>query len=136
MDWPIVAIAALGAAVLGGSVAGALLPEIHPREQRVFRAVNGLPGWLYWPLWGPMQLGNLVVGTVAGLLAALAWGDWRMAVAVDARDGPQAGQPSASCDIGWPSTSACASDRARASRERSCAAPTYRRAGPASRRVT
>ena len=82
MDWPIIAIAALGAAVLGGSVAGALLPEIHPREQRVFRAVNGLPGWLYWPLWGPMQLGNLVVGTVAGLLAALVWGDWPMAVAV------------------------------------------------------
>ncbi len=82
MDWPIIAIAAVGAAVLGGSVAGALLPEIHPLEQRVFRAINGLPGWLYWPLWGPMQLGNLVVGTVAGLVAALVWGDWRMAVAV------------------------------------------------------
>jgi membrane-associated phospholipid phosphatase len=82
MDWPIVVIAAVGALVLAASVAGALLPEIHPREQRVFRALNGLPGWLYWPLWGPMQLGNLVVGTVVGLVAALVWGDWLMAIAV------------------------------------------------------
>ena len=82
MSWPVLAVAVVGAVVFGGSVAGALLPEIHPLEQRVFRAVNGLPGWLYWPLWGPMQLGNLVVGTVAGLLAALAWGDWLMAIGV------------------------------------------------------
>ena len=80
MDWPIVAVAVLGAVVLGGSVAGALLPEIHPREQRVFRAVNGLPGWLYWPLWGPMQLGNLVVGTLVGLVTA--WVAREPAVAV------------------------------------------------------
>jgi undecaprenyl-diphosphatase len=76
-----VALAVLGAAVLAGSVAGARHPTIHPLEARVFHAVNGLPGWLYPVLWGPMQLGNLVVGTLAGL--AVAWwdGDGPMAVA-------------------------------------------------------
>jgi undecaprenyl-diphosphatase len=82
LDWIVVAIAAAGALVLGGSYAGARLPAIHPTEQRVFRALNGLPGWLYWPLWAPMQLGNLAVGTGVGLVVAAVLGEWRMAVAV------------------------------------------------------
>jgi membrane-associated phospholipid phosphatase len=82
VDWIVIGIAAAGALVLGGSYAGARLPEIHPTEQRVFRAVNRLPDWLYWPLWAPMQLGNLAVGTAAGLAVAAVEGDWRMAVAV------------------------------------------------------
>jgi undecaprenyl-diphosphatase len=48
----------------------------------VFHALNGLPGWLYWPLWLPMQLGNLVVGTAVGLLVAWAVGDLAMAIGV------------------------------------------------------
>jgi len=82
MDGVMVGMGAVGAAVLAGSVAGARLPEIHPVEQRVFRSVNGLPGWLYVPLWAPMQLGNLVVGTAAGLAVAWWFDDWRMALAV------------------------------------------------------
>ncbi len=74
--------AAVGVVVLAGSLAGARLPAIDPREQRVFRAVNRLPNWLYRPLWLPMQLGNLVVGTGVGLLVALIRRDWRLAVAV------------------------------------------------------
>jgi undecaprenyl-diphosphatase len=46
----------------------------------VFRAVNGLPDWLYVPLWPVMQLGNLVVGTAAGLVVA--WGAGELSVAV------------------------------------------------------
>ncbi len=72
----------MGLAVLGCSYAGARRPEIGPREQRVFHAVNGLPDWLYWPLWVPMQLGNLVVGTGVGLVVALIRRDWHLAVAV------------------------------------------------------
>lgn len=82
MDWIVIALAATGALVLGGSYLGARLPEIHPVEQRVFGAINHLPGWLYWPLWVPMQLGNLAVGTAAGLLVAAVLGDGTMAVAV------------------------------------------------------
>ncbi|MBK9179427.1 MAG: phosphatase PAP2 family protein [Acidimicrobiales bacterium] len=82
MSWAVVGLATAGALVLAGSLAGARHHEIHPLEQRVFRAVNGLPGWLYGPLWLPMQLGNLVVGTAAGLGVALWFRDWRMAVAV------------------------------------------------------
>ena len=63
-------LAGVGAVVLAGSVAGARHPTIHPLEGRVFHAINGLPGWLYPVLWGPMQLGNLVVGTLAGLAVA------------------------------------------------------------------
>jgi glycosyltransferase 2 family protein len=72
----------VGAVVLALSIVGARHHEIHPLEQRVFRAINGLPGWLYVPLWLPMQLGNLLVGTAAGLGVAFWYGDWPMAVAV------------------------------------------------------
>ena len=77
-----VALAALGAVVLGAAVAGARHPTIRPGEQRAFRMVNGLPGWLYWPLWAPMQLGNLVVGTAVGLVVAWVIDDAKLAVAV------------------------------------------------------
>jgi membrane-associated phospholipid phosphatase len=71
-----------GILVLAGSVAGARRPYIAPLEQRAFRAVNRLPDWLLAPLWVPMQLGNLAVGTAVGLAIALARGDWRLAVGV------------------------------------------------------
>lgn len=67
--WLVVTL--VGLLVLGASLYYASKPAIGPREQRVFEAVNGLPDWLYWPLWPPMQLGNLVVGTAAGLLVAI-----------------------------------------------------------------
>ena len=74
--------AAVGALVLGASIAGAVGDDIAPWERRVFRAVNGLPGWLYVPLWPVMQLGNLVVGTVAGLVVALVAGEISVAIGV------------------------------------------------------
>ncbi|MCU0268894.1 MAG: phosphatase PAP2 family protein [Acidimicrobiales bacterium] len=82
-----ISLAVVGGLVLAGSVLGARHPTIHPLEARAFHAVNGLPDWLYVPLWLPMQLGNLVVGTLVGL--AIAWwaGDWRMAVGVVAAMG-------------------------------------------------
>jgi membrane-associated phospholipid phosphatase len=72
----------VGAVLLVASVLGARHPVIGPREQAVFRALNGLPDVLYWPLWLPMQLGNLVVGTVVGLGMALAATDPGLAIAV------------------------------------------------------
>ncbi len=71
--WIVVAVAGLG--ILGASVVGARGPRIAPVEARVFRRVNGLPDVLYRPLWVPMQLGNLVVGTTVGLVVAVAAGD-------------------------------------------------------------
>ena len=76
-----IAFGVTGALVLAASIAGAR-HEIHPVEQRVFHAVNGLPEWLYWPLWVPMQLGNLLVGTAAGLVLAAHYRSWTMAAAV------------------------------------------------------
>jgi undecaprenyl-diphosphatase len=49
---------------------------------RIFRAINRLPGWLYWILWLPMQLGNLVVGCLAGVAVALWKGDLGIGLAV------------------------------------------------------
>lgn len=82
MDVAAVMLAALGAAVLTASVVGARHDAIPEREQRVFHAVNGLAGWLYVPLWLPMQLGNLVVGTAAGLAVAAWYRSWPTALAV------------------------------------------------------
>ena len=75
-------IAVVGAVVLVLSAVGARRDTIHPREMKAFRVVNGLPGWLYAPLWLPMQFGNLVVGLGVGLVVALLLGDWPVAIAV------------------------------------------------------
>jgi undecaprenyl-diphosphatase len=72
----------VGFLIAAFSIVAARRPDIPPWEVRVFRAVNGLPGWLYWILWLPMQLGNLVVGTLLGLVAA-AWArEWAVAIGV------------------------------------------------------
>ena len=80
LSW--LALSGIGVAVLGASTAGARRDDIAPWEARVFHAVNGLPGWLYWILWVPMQLGNLVVGTLVGLVCALVAGEALVAVGV------------------------------------------------------
>jgi undecaprenyl-diphosphatase len=74
--------AAFGAVVLAVSIAAALGPRIPVWEQRLFRVVNGWPGWLFVPLWPVMQLGNLAVGTATGLVVAWRAGEVRVAVAV------------------------------------------------------
>jgi membrane-associated phospholipid phosphatase len=75
-------VAGAGLVVLGVSVAYARRPAIGATETRVFHAINGLPDALYWPLWVPMQLGNLAVGTAAGLIVALVVDDVAVAVGV------------------------------------------------------
>jgi undecaprenyl-diphosphatase len=70
MGWLAILGAVLGAGLLVASVEGARRPRIPALEAHVFRAVNRLPAWCYWPLWPPMQFGNLVVGTLAGLAVA------------------------------------------------------------------
>jgi membrane-associated phospholipid phosphatase len=77
-----VLLAGAGAVVLTLSIFWARYPVIHPAEMRVFQAINRLPGWLYPILWLPMQLGNLVVGTVAGLAVAVWQRDLRIAIGV------------------------------------------------------
>jgi undecaprenyl-diphosphatase len=74
------AVAALGLGVLTASIYAARRSYLPAWEMRVFRAINGLPGWLYRVLWLPMQLGNLVVGTAAGL--AIAWWKSNLSVAI------------------------------------------------------
>jgi undecaprenyl-diphosphatase len=82
-----VLLAGLGLLILGLSIVGAHRDDISPGEQRVFRFVNRQPRWLYGLLWLPMQLGNLVVGTVAGLAVAWWLEDWGVAVGVVAAMG-------------------------------------------------
>jgi undecaprenyl-diphosphatase len=65
------ALAGVGAAVFAVSVRLAASDNARGAEARFFHAVNGLPGWLYPVLWGPMQLGNLVVGAVVALVVAI-----------------------------------------------------------------
>jgi len=75
-------VSGVGFAILAGSINEARRPAISDTEARVFHAVNGLPNWLYWPLWLPMQLGNLVVGTLVGLAVAWIVADWWVAAGV------------------------------------------------------
>jgi undecaprenyl-diphosphatase len=79
-EWLIVT--AVGLVIAGLSIAGARWPTLHPVECRVFHAVNGLPNGIYWILWLPMQLGNLVVGTVVGLVASAIAGNLAVAIGV------------------------------------------------------
>lgn len=76
------ALAGMGAAVLAVSIHAARHEVIGPRERAVFHAINGLPDWLLPVLWAPMQLGNLVVGTAAGLAVAAVEGDLAIAIGV------------------------------------------------------
>jgi undecaprenyl-diphosphatase len=80
LSWYVVAGA--GLILLWVSIAHARRPFISPVESRVFHAVNGLPDFLYPALWLPMQLGNLVVGTLAGLAVAVVDGDLAVAIGV------------------------------------------------------
>jgi undecaprenyl-diphosphatase len=82
MNFGWLAFTGIGLAIAVASIAAARRSDIPGWEVRVFRAVNGLPGWLYWVLWVPMQLGNLVVGTLLGLLTAWATGEVAVAVGV------------------------------------------------------
>jgi membrane-associated phospholipid phosphatase len=72
----------IGLIIVGVSAAHARKPTISAAESRVFHTVNGLPGGLYPLLWLPMQFGNLLVGTLAGLGVAVVDRDVTAAVGV------------------------------------------------------
>jgi undecaprenyl-diphosphatase len=76
------AVAAAGAVILAASVWEASSPTIPRWEQTVFRSINGWPNWLFVPLWPVMQLGNLAVGGLAGLVVAWLAGRWDVAIGV------------------------------------------------------
>jgi undecaprenyl-diphosphatase len=76
------AVAAAGAVILAASVWEASSPTIPRWEQTVFRSINGWPNWLFVPLWPVMQLGNLAVGALAGLVVAWLAGRWDVAIGV------------------------------------------------------
>jgi len=76
------AVSGVGLAIAAASVGAARRRDIPAWEMRVFHAINGLPGWLYWILWPPMQLGNLIVGTLVGLVIAWMAGEPAVAVGV------------------------------------------------------
>jgi len=55
--------------------------RVGPAERRVFEAINGLPDWLYRPLWIFQQFGNLVVALLVVLVVAAVLHRWELAVA-------------------------------------------------------
>ena len=78
--WLLVALAGLVVVCIGGVIADG--GDVGSVERSVFEAVNGLPAWLYRPLWIFQQFGNLVVAVVVGVVVALALRRWEVAVAV------------------------------------------------------
>jgi undecaprenyl-diphosphatase len=81
------ASAGAGAALFALATHLAADDDAQAPESRVFHAINGLPGWLYPVLWGPMQLGNLVVGALVALAVALVGRRPKVALAVIAATG-------------------------------------------------
>jgi hypothetical protein len=57
----------------------ASLEGISPFERSVFYAVNGLPSWLFGPLWVIMELGSLAAVFVVAAVPAL-WRRFRLAL--------------------------------------------------------
>jgi membrane-associated phospholipid phosphatase len=82
VNWPWLGAAVLGVVVTGASIIGAVRDDIAPWERRAFAAVNRLPSPLFYGFWPIMQLGNLAVGALAGLVVAWLAGRWDVALAV------------------------------------------------------
>ncbi|MBW3579599.1 MAG: phosphatase PAP2 family protein [Actinobacteria bacterium] len=72
----------LAVAVIALAVAtvSAVPQDVTAVEESLFRAVNGLPDALEWPLWVVMQLGAALSIPVVALLAFLGWRRLRPAV--------------------------------------------------------
>ena len=73
-------------AVMGVGVLIACAQFVHPNrspalEQDIFHVFNGLPDFLYWPVWAVMQLGNLLA-IPALALVALFLKRWSLAGAI------------------------------------------------------
>lgn len=77
-----VLVAAVGVAITMVAVHAASASTIPRWERRWFKAVNRWPDWVYLLIWLPMQLGNLVVGTVVGLVVAWVLHDLALGIAV------------------------------------------------------
>lgn len=71
----LLALLALAVATLS-----AIPRNVSGLEERLFYAVNGLPGALEWPLWAVMQLGAALSIPVIALLAFAGWRRLRPAI--------------------------------------------------------
>jgi membrane-associated phospholipid phosphatase len=75
----IVLVAGLAVVALCG--VGAADGRVEGAELAVFRAINGLPGWLYGPMLVAQYLGVLAMPLVVAV-GALLWRRWRLALAL------------------------------------------------------
>jgi undecaprenyl-diphosphatase len=64
-------VALAGIAVLGAGMVAVRNGNVTGFERSVFRAVNDLPGVLYPVLWPFQQLGTIVIGPIAAIIAAI-----------------------------------------------------------------
>jgi membrane-associated phospholipid phosphatase len=79
-DHLLVALGGLAVLVACGFVADE--GTVESPERGVFRFVNELPGWLEPLLWPFQQLGNIVVAVLVGVVIALVFKKWQVAVGV------------------------------------------------------
>jgi membrane-associated phospholipid phosphatase len=72
--------------VAGGILVAALCAlvarngTVGSEERAVFHAINGLPDWLYWPMWSMQVFGVLAIGPAVAVAAFLSR-RWRLGVA-------------------------------------------------------
>jgi undecaprenyl-diphosphatase len=70
----------VGLAVLAAGILLVRDGAVPNWERSLFLAINGLPEWLYWPLWPTQQLGALAIGPIVAVVA-LVLRRYRLAVA-------------------------------------------------------
>ncbi len=74
-------VAGTGLVLLVASALIARNGRVGSTEESVFRALNELPDWLYWPLWVVQQFGNIVVAVAVVLVVAGVVRNRRLAIA-------------------------------------------------------
>jgi undecaprenyl-diphosphatase len=74
-------VACVGLLLVVASALVAMGGTVPGWEQSVFRAVNGLPEWLYRPMWAAQILGVLATPLVPAVIAAVLR-LWRLAIAL------------------------------------------------------
>jgi len=70
-----------GLLLVAGCCLVARTGQVPGWERQVFRAVNGLPGWLYRPMW-LMQLAGVLATPLLVAFGAVLWRRWRLAAAL------------------------------------------------------
>ncbi len=76
------ALALVGAALLGLAWLAALPDRISGAEETLFRVFNDLPDWIEYPGWPVMQLGAILIVPIVAVVVLAVTRNWRVPVQI------------------------------------------------------